>query len=110
MKVAYFDCPTGISGDMCLGAVLDAGVPLDYLTQHLDRLGIAQEYSLTEAWVDHNGQRAKKAIVTLKPTQESHDHTHNRTHDHIHDHTQTRTLPTIEAMIESAHLPARARD
>ena len=116
MKVAYFDCPTGVSGDMCLGALLDAGVPLDYLTQHLDRLGIANEYSLTEAWVNHNGQQAKKAIVTLKPTQESHDHSHSHTHDHTHDHshthdhTQTRTLPTIEAMIESANLPERARD
>ena len=110
MKVAYFDCPTGISGDMCLGAVLDAGVPLDYLTQHLDRLGIAQEYSLTEAWVNHNGQMAKKAIVTLKPTQESHDHTHDHPHNHMHDRTHTRTLPTIEAMIESANLPVRARD
>ena len=116
MKVAYFDCPTGVSGDMCLGALLDAGVPLDYLTQHLDRLGIAQEYSLTEAWVNHNGQQAKKAIVTLKPTQEAHDHTHDHTHTydhsytHTHDHTQTRTLPTIEAMIESANLPKRSRD
>ena len=110
MKVAYFDCPTGISGDMCLGAVLDAGVPLGYLTQHLDRLGIAQEYSLTEAWVNHNGQMAKKAIVTLKPTQESHDHTHDHSPDRTHDHTHTRTLPTIEAMIESANLPARAKD
>ncbi|MDP2755837.1 MAG: DUF111 family protein, partial [Nitrospirota bacterium] len=26
MKVAYFDCSSGISGDMCLGAVIDAGV------------------------------------------------------------------------------------
>jgi len=114
MKVAYFDCPTGVSGDMCLGAVLDAGVPLDYLTQHLDRLGIAQEYSLTEAWVNHNGQQAKKAIVTLKQTQEFHDHTHDHSHtsdrSHTHDYTQTRTLPTIEAMIESANLPERSRD
>ncbi len=140
MKVAYFDCPTGVSGDMCLGAILDAGVPIEYLTQHLDRLGIAQEYTLTEAWMNHNGQRARKAIVTLleateipshlqdhsqgdlHPPHHGHDHTHDHTHvhahkhphqshhQHIHDHSQTRTLPTIENMIETAKLPQRARD
>ena len=31
-KLAYLECPTGIAGDMCLGAIADAGVPLDYLT------------------------------------------------------------------------------
>jgi hypothetical protein len=28
MKIAYFDCFSGISGDMCIGALVDAGVPL----------------------------------------------------------------------------------
>jgi pyridinium-3,5-bisthiocarboxylic acid mononucleotide nickel chelatase len=128
MKVAYFDCPTGVSGDMCLGALLDAGVPIEYLTQHLNRLGIEQEYTLTEAWVNHNGQRAKKAIVTLKKELHSHDHSHENSHEHSyehphdhshenshehsheHSHEQTRTLPTIETMIESANLPKRSRD
>ena len=115
MKVAYFDCPTGVSGDMCLGALLDAGVPIDYLTQQLDRLGIAQEYQLTETWVNHNGQRARKAIVTLKEAQNSdhaHDHFHSHDHSnhHSHDHSHTRCLPEIEQMIRSAQLPARARD
>ncbi len=97
MKVAYFDCPTGVSGDMCLGALIDAGVSIEYLTQHLDRLGITQEYKLSSKQMTHNGQQATKAIVTL-----------TNQPDHTHDHIHTRTLPEIEKMITSATLPDRA--
>jgi uncharacterized protein (TIGR00299 family) protein len=38
MKSLYFDCFSGISGDMCLGALLDAGVPLEWLEQELAKL------------------------------------------------------------------------
>ena len=99
MKVAYFDCPTGVSGDMCLGALIDAGVSIEYLTQHLDRLGINQEYKLSSKQMIHNGQQATKAIVTL---------INQPDHTHTHDHTHTRTLPEIEKMIISATLPDRA--
>ena len=37
----YFDCFSGISGDMALGALLDVGLPLDVLCAELDKLGIA---------------------------------------------------------------------
>lgn len=105
MKVAYFDCPTGVSGDMCLGALIDAGVPIEYLTQHLDRLGIEQEYRLSSKQMIHNGQQATKAIVTLiNQPEQQHAHDHS---DH-HDHTHTRTLPEIEKMIIGAALPDRA--
>ena len=39
-RVLYFDCFSGISGDMTLGALLDAGVPLDELTRRLGSLAI----------------------------------------------------------------------
>jgi uncharacterized protein (TIGR00299 family) protein len=41
MKLAYFDCPSGISGDMVLGAILDAGLELDTLRQALDGLHLS---------------------------------------------------------------------
>jgi uncharacterized protein (TIGR00299 family) protein len=64
-KLAYFDCPTGIAGDMCLGAIVDAGVPLDYLIQHLNRLGISKDYRLWAEKVHRNGQQATKLHVEL---------------------------------------------
>ena len=41
MKLAYFDCPSGISGDMVLGAILDAGLELDALRQALGGLHLS---------------------------------------------------------------------
>ena len=46
-KIAYLECPTGIAGDMCLGALVHVGVPLNYLIEKLNLLGISQEYQLS---------------------------------------------------------------
>ncbi|WP_421657359.1 nickel pincer cofactor biosynthesis protein LarC [Leptothermofonsia sp. ETS-13] len=64
-KIAYLECPTGIAGDMCLGALVDAGVPLDYLVETLGCLGISKEYRLQAERVHRNGQQATKVHVDL---------------------------------------------
>jgi len=70
-KIAYLECPTGIAGDMCLGAIVNAGVPLDYLTEGLDRLGVSEEYQLRTEWVHRNGQQATKIHVDLNHSKNS---------------------------------------
>ena len=40
MKIVYFDCFAGISGDMTLGAFLDCGVSPETLRQELEKLGL----------------------------------------------------------------------
>src|SRR5262245_8687239 len=40
-KAIYFDCFSGISGDMVLGALLDAGLPLEALRAELSKLNLA---------------------------------------------------------------------
>ncbi|MBD2246217.1 nickel pincer cofactor biosynthesis protein LarC [Nostoc sp. FACHB-888] len=100
-KIAYLQCPTGISGDMCLGALVSSGVPVEYLIEKLNELGIEQEYKLRAEFVQRNGQQATKVHVDLV-----HDHHHH--HDHEHNHHHTRHLPEIEQMILKAGLPSRA--
>ncbi len=100
-KIAYLQCPTGISGDMCLGALVSSGVPVEYLIEKLNGLGIEQEYQLRAEFVQRNGQQATKVHVDLV-----HDHHHH--HDHEHNHHHTRHLPEIEWMILKAGLPSRA--
>lgn len=99
-KVAYLQCPTGISGDMCLGAVVSLGVPIEYLVEKLNGLGIAQEYQLRSELVHRQTQQATKVHVDLL-----HHHDH---HHHEHNHQHGRHLPEIEAMILKAGLPPRA--
>jgi pyridinium-3,5-bisthiocarboxylic acid mononucleotide nickel chelatase len=99
-KVAYFQCPSGISGDMCLGAVVSLGVPLDYLITKLNSLGIEHEYKLWAESVQRHGQAATKVHVDLR-----HHHHH---HEGEHHHHHGRHLPEIEGMILKAKLPPRA--
>ncbi len=102
-KIAYLQCPTGISGDMCLGALVSLGVPVEYLIEKLNGLGIEQEYQLRAEFVQRNGQQATKVHVDLVHDRHHHDH-----HDHEHSHHHTRHLPEIEQMILKAGLPSRA--
>jgi len=64
-KIAYLECPTGIAGDMCLGALIHAGLPLEYLETQLQRLGVSHEYTLRVETVQRNGQSATKLQVDL---------------------------------------------
>ena len=102
-KIAYLQCPTGISGDMCLGALVSLGVPVEYLIEKLNGLGIEQEYQLRAELVQRNGQQATKVHVDLVNDRDRHHH-----HDREHSHYHTRHLPEIEQMILKAGLPSRA--
>jgi pyridinium-3,5-bisthiocarboxylic acid mononucleotide nickel chelatase len=99
-KVAYLQCPSGISGDMCLGALVSLGVPLEYLTEKLNCLGIEHEYKLRAESVQRHGQTAIKVHVDLH-----HHHHHHDDEEHHHHHG--RHLPEIEGMILKAKLPPR---
>lgn len=65
MKIAYFDCSAGISGDMCLGALVDAGVSISAIQRELKRLPI-KDYTLSSRKVLRCGISATKVDVILK--------------------------------------------
>jgi uncharacterized protein (TIGR00299 family) protein len=64
MTIAYFDCFSGVSGDMTLGALVDAGVPLEALRLELAKLGLAG-WSLASDRVLRSGLSATKVDVLL---------------------------------------------
>jgi len=73
VKTALFDIFTGISGDMTIGALLDAGADFNYLKSELDKLGV-QGYDIAVSEKTRNYIAAKKfdVIIHHKP----HLHTH----------------------------------
>jgi uncharacterized protein (TIGR00299 family) protein len=64
MKTAYFDCFSGISGDMCLGALVDAGVTLDELRMELKKVPV-EGYRLASKEVRRAGLKALKVDVKV---------------------------------------------
>jgi hypothetical protein len=67
MKIAYFDCFSGISGDMCLGALTSAGVDFELLKEELAKLSI-EGYALHWEKVKRNGITAANVFVDLLET------------------------------------------
>ncbi len=76
MKLAYFDCLSGISGDMTLGALVDAGVELAALQAAIDSLGLPRAVTLTVNEVKRHGFRATKVDVVHEP-ETAHRHLHH---------------------------------
>ncbi len=62
---AYFDCFSGISGDMALGAFLDLGVPVEWLNDRLETIPLTG-FELLATTVSRNGIQAKSVEVRVK--------------------------------------------
>jgi pyridinium-3,5-bisthiocarboxylic acid mononucleotide nickel chelatase len=67
MTTLYFDCFSGASGDMVLGALLDAGAPEEVVRSALDSLGL-EGWHLDISDVTKGGLRATKATVSTVET------------------------------------------
>src|SRR5258708_3066194 len=112
MRIAYLECFSGISGDMFLGALVDAGVPPELLIRTVAALGVDARLEFSR--VDRSGISATKVDVIAAGEKElpreefwekalstqqsalshaasssvphSHDHGHSHDHEHSHSH------------------------
>jgi uncharacterized protein (TIGR00299 family) protein len=90
-RVMYVDVFAGAAGDMILGALLDAGLPLDALRTALGSLGV--DHALHVATVDRAGVRAIHLTVGegleagSRGGVEQHTQDHSQAHDHKHAHS-----------------------
>ncbi len=130
MRIAYLECFSGISGDMFLGALVDAGVPPELLQETVAALGVEARLEISR--VQRSGISAVKLdVITCEgkelPREEfwekqqqeaehrhdhehshSHGHEHSHEHDHSHSHSH-RGLKEIREIIGRAAITGTAK-
>src|SRR5258707_12853802 len=95
MRIAYLDCFSGISGDMFLGALIDAGVSPKLLENTGAALNIGARLeisrvvrggiSASKVDVYANGEKDLPREVFWEQREHGHAHEHGKEHDHRHD-------------------------
>lgn len=93
MLDAYFDIFSGISGNMTLGALIDAGLSLEKFKGELSKLGMDDEYEIVSKRVLKNGMSATYVNVELKK------------HEHVHRHLQD-----IQEIIDKSGISKSAKE
>jgi hypothetical protein len=113
-RLLYFDCFSGISGDMVLGALIDAGLPFEELKRALGSLAVSG-YHVHASRVLRAGVSATKFTVhDHDHADDQHDHSDHRPpatdhrHDHGHGHPH-RSLPEIFSLIDTSALSPAGR-
>lgn len=86
MKILYLDCFSGISGDMTMGALLDAGGDAEALKRDLAKLGLGDAFHLHIHKALKNGVMCTHVDVATDHVHGDHAHDHDHDHEHSHDH------------------------
>ncbi|PKL23479.1 MAG: TIGR00299 family protein [Spirochaetae bacterium HGW-Spirochaetae-3] len=121
--ILYYDCFSGISGDMNLAALVGLGVPEDFLRSELRKLGLdGWELRLTRD--SKHGVFGLRADVDLASDSSPHSHSHDDSHPHSHGDSEShshdapephshsdphRTLSSIKGLIEASSLGQRVK-
>jgi pyridinium-3,5-bisthiocarboxylic acid mononucleotide nickel chelatase len=128
MRIAYLECFSGMSGDMFLGALIDAGISSRLLEETVTALGVGARLEISrvvrsgisatkvDVWVDGEKDLPreeywKKQDVARAPTpakaDNEHDHHHDHEHPHNHKHAHDNETTGAGAQQEHAHSHGR---
>jgi hypothetical protein len=103
MKVLVYDPFSGISGDMHMGAMVDLGVPEEYIIETLEALSIPG-WSVHFRKEQRGGMAGTRAIVEVEGDAHDHNHEHEHGQSHAHSH-EHRGLKEISEIVEKSSLP-----
>lgn len=129
MKTLYFDCSSGISGNMTLGALLEIVSDNDYLINELKKLNV-DGYKIEISKKVKNGITGTYVDVILEHEHEEHDHEeyensrehesdiehehsheeHEHDHTHEHHHHEHRNLYDIEKIIDNSDIDIKSKE
>ena len=115
MKILYYDCFSGISGDMNLGALLDLGIDKEYLIDELSKLNL-DGYEIKVSRGIRKGIEGTKVDVVLQEHHQEHihnldeaEHAHGHEEDN-HNHHEHRNLKDIKGIIEGSDLNSKIKE
>ena len=116
MNTLYFDCSSGISGNMVLGALLEIIGDENYLSEELKKLNV-NGYKLQISKKVKNGIAGTYVDVVVDGKDEyghihhleEHEHEHNH-HDHEHHHHEHRNLKDVNEIIDNSSLKEDVKD
>ena len=105
MKVLYFDCSSGISGNMTLGALSELIDDPDYLVNELKKLNV-------DGYHIHISKEKKNGITgTYVDVHLEHEHHHDHKHEHVHHHHhEHRNLFDVNKIIDESEIDEKAKD
>lgn len=107
MKALYFDCFSGISGDMTLGALIDLGIDKDVFLSELGKLNLAGYEIVIEKKASNEIIGTDVHVILVEEhVSDSHTHSHHG-HEHSHSHSHShpeRNLKNIEDLIDLSDL------
>ncbi len=108
MTVLFYDCFSGISGDMNLGAMVDVGVDPEYLKTELRKLKL-KSYRLEFKSEQRKGITGTRAHVILTEKEGTHQNDQDQ-HHNKHHHIQERNLQDISEIINKSSLNSRVKE
>lgn len=115
-RILYFDCFSGISGDMTLGALMDLGLDCEKVAEELSRLHVPG-YRLTAEKAERHAICGTDVTVHLDAEhfheEDSHQHPHTHEHEHEdshqHHHQDARNLHHITHIIQDSSLSSQVK-
>ncbi|MFW5868829.1 MAG: nickel pincer cofactor biosynthesis protein LarC, partial [Armatimonadota bacterium] len=100
MKKAYLEAVGGLSGDMMLGALVGAGLPLEALTETIEMLGLSDEVRVSARSLRKCGIAATK--VDVEKIGHHHHHEGDLDEHEHHEHSHGRSAQELIEVIEAA--------
>lgn len=108
MKTLYFDCSSGISGNMTLGALTEIIGDEKYLINELKKLNV-EGYSIEVSKKVKNGITGTYVDVILED-KEGHHHEKHHHDNHTHHHHEHRNLQDVNEIIDNSTLEKNVKD
>src|SRR5579864_5404688 len=128
MRIAYLECFSGISGDMFLAALVDAGVPPRVLEDTVAALGVGAKLEISrvmrsgisatkvdvwvngekdmpreEYWAKQDGPVERSPLPAKSGPEHDHPHGHDHEYDHHHDHGHQHADKPSRAGVPAPH-------